>query len=309
MLNSKIDGTYCVSQAVPDSKKKTVWITSARIQKAAVGSQVPYDSNATPQLQTSETPLNSSSASDNIVSQNNDIVNNGVRNNVENNALNLTDKYELIATKHTATGNDIWVVVLKDRLSSEDYENLSAKVKTVGGYYSRFAKALDGKSIPGFVFKSEPTEKELSVFNDFFNGTKADETVQPKTTEIASNDAVQADVTTKDKKNIAEKQAKTEETLTKAPENNTIETDDIGAEYNGDSKAQTVADFVKSKLANGEKITSNELFKETSNAYGGTMADNVFTSKDAYDASELGVNQYILGTDDVSEKKMLELRF
>ncbi|MDY3032304.1 MAG: hypothetical protein SOS24_11240 [Clostridia bacterium] len=88
MLNSKIDGTYCVSQAVPDSKKKTVWITSARIQKAAVGSQVPYDSNATPQLQTSETPLNSSSASDNIVSQNNDIVNNGVRNNVENNALN-----------------------------------------------------------------------------------------------------------------------------------------------------------------------------------------------------------------------------
>ena len=75
MLNSKIDGTYCISQAVPDSKKKTLWITSARIQKAAVGSQVPYDSNATPQLQTSETPLNSSSASDDIVSQDADTVN------------------------------------------------------------------------------------------------------------------------------------------------------------------------------------------------------------------------------------------
>lgn len=69
MLNSKIDGTYCISQAVPDSKKRTIWITSVRIQKAAVGSQVPYDSNTTPQLQTSETPLNSSSASNNIIAE------------------------------------------------------------------------------------------------------------------------------------------------------------------------------------------------------------------------------------------------
>lgn len=164
MLNSKIDGTYCVSQAVPDSKKKTVWITSARIQKkAAVGSQVPYDSNATPQLQTSETPLNSSSASADIVSQGNDVVNNN-----ETKTLNLTDKCELVATKHTATGNDIWVVTLKDKLSSEEYKDLSGKVKTVGGYYSRFAKSLDGKAIPGFVFKTEPTAKEIKVFNDFF---------------------------------------------------------------------------------------------------------------------------------------------
>lgn len=179
MLNSKIDGTYCISQAVPDSKKKTIWITSARIQKAAVGSQVPYDSNAIPQLQTSETPLNSSSASNNIVSQDNDIVNSSVRNDTENDTLNLTDKCELIATKHTATGNDIWVVTLKDRLSSEEYKDLNGKVKAVGGYYSRFAKTPDGKAIPGFVFKTEPGEKELKVFNDFFGYTG--ETASPET--------------------------------------------------------------------------------------------------------------------------------
>lgn len=172
MLNSKIDGTYCISQAVPDSKKKTLWITSARIQKAAVGSQVPYDSNTTPQLQTSETPLVSSSASDSIVSQDNDVVNSSVRNDTKNNTPNLTSKCELIATNHSATGDDIWVITLKDRLSSEEYKDLNGKVKAVGGYYSRFAKTPDGKAIPGFVFKTEPTEREIKVFNDFFNYTE-----------------------------------------------------------------------------------------------------------------------------------------
>ena len=176
MLNSKIDGTYCISQAVPDSKRKTVWITSARIQKAAVGSQVPYDSDAIPQLQTPETPLDSSSASDNIVSQDNEIVNSSVRNDAENDTLNLTDKCELFATKHTATGNDIWVVTLKDRVSPDEYKELNAKVKSVGGYYSRFTKSPDGKAIPGFVFKSEPSADAIQVFNDFFGDNEIEVT-------------------------------------------------------------------------------------------------------------------------------------
>ena len=168
MLSSKIDGTYCVSQAVPDSKNKTIWIASARIQKADVGSQVPHGRKTTPWLQTPETPLDSSSASDNNISQDNNIVNSNIYNEAENDTKTLTDKCELTATKHTATGDDIWVVSLKDRLSSEEYKELKEKVKSVGGYYSKYTKTLDGKSIPGFVFKSEPTAKELKVFNDFF---------------------------------------------------------------------------------------------------------------------------------------------
>lgn len=63
-ITKRIDGTYCISQVVPDTKKKTIWITSARIQKKAdVGSQVPNNSEAIPQ-RTSETPLVSSSAID-----------------------------------------------------------------------------------------------------------------------------------------------------------------------------------------------------------------------------------------------------
>lgn len=184
MLNSKIDGTYCISQAVPDSKKKTLWITSARIQKAAVGSQVPYDSNATPQLQTSETPLNSSSASDDIVSQDADTVNGIIRADSESDIKTLTDRCELIETKHTTTGDNIWVVTLKDRLSPVKYKDLSGKVKAVGGYYSRYAKTPDGKAIPGFVFKSEPNADVINTFNGFF-GTEAAEEAAPAETRSA----------------------------------------------------------------------------------------------------------------------------
>ena len=83
MISKRIDGTYCVSQVVPDSKKKTVWVTSARIQKADVGSQVPNTVKG--QQLTSETPLVSSSALDNTnISQNNDVVNSSIRENTEN---------------------------------------------------------------------------------------------------------------------------------------------------------------------------------------------------------------------------------
>ena len=128
----------------------------------------------------------SSTASNNIISQDNDIVNSSARNDTENDTLNLIDKCELIATTHTKTGNDIWVVTLKDRISPEEYKDLSSKVKSVGGYYSRFTKTPDGKAIPGFVFKTEPGEKELKVFNDFFGYTE--ETTPAETQSAKVND-------------------------------------------------------------------------------------------------------------------------
>ena len=88
MISKRIDGTYCVSQVVPDSKKKTVWVTSARIQKADVGSQVPNTVKG--QQLTSETPLVSSSALDNTnISQNNDVVNSNIRKNSGNDTENV----------------------------------------------------------------------------------------------------------------------------------------------------------------------------------------------------------------------------
>ena len=68
-----------------------------------------------------------------------------------------------------------------------------------------------------------------------------------------------------------------------------------------------IAEFVQSKLEKNEKFSSAELFAEAAKAYGDTMANNAFTSKDAYDAMELGVNQYILSADTISHENVLEI--
>ena len=76
---------------------------------------------------------------------------------------------------------------------------------------------------------------------------------------------------------------------------------------NGDAKAYAISDYVMRKLTNGEKISSKELFSEAERAYGGTLADGVFTSKDAYDAMELGVNRYLLAQNDLTLEKVQKI--
>ncbi len=92
------------------------------------------------------------------------------------------------------------------------------------------------------------------------------------------------------------------------PIENSATSDIIKSKEDRNVKAQSIADFVKNKLANSEKITSNTLFKKASEIYGGTLSDNVFTVKDAYDAMELAVNQYILSSDgNITQEKISEI--
>lgn len=72
----------------------------------------------------------------------------------------------------------------------------------------------------------------------------------------------------------------------------------------GDVKSYQISSYIMQKLTNGEKISSKELFSEAERAYGGTLADGVFTSKDAYDAMELGVNRYLLAQNDLTLEKV-----
>lgn len=55
----------------------------------------------------------------------------------------------IIATKHTKKGHDLYVVQLAERVSREDYETLNTGAKKIGGYYSSFR---GGGAIPGFQF-------------------------------------------------------------------------------------------------------------------------------------------------------------
>ena len=211
----------------------------------------------------------------------------------------LTDKCELISTKHTATGNDIWVVTLKERLTAEDYKELKEKVKAVGGYYSRFAKTPDGKAVPGFVFKNKPGIKEFTVFNDFF----ASETEAGKP-EIQTKEAPPEKGESNGK--LKEPEIAAENGDKKDIKENALKDKQNGVIIKNES-TNKIADYVTEKLKNGEKIISPELSKISAEVFGGTMADNAYSVKDMYDAMELGVNKYILSLKDVSPEKMLNI--
>ena len=87
-----------------------------------------------------------------------------------------------------------------------------------------------------------------------------------------------------------------------------VKNDIIKVREGANEKSQQVANFVEEKLQKGEKFTSNMLFKKTGEIYGGSLADNTFTVKDAYDAMELGINQYILNMkEEPTLDKMFEI--
>lgn len=66
---------------------------------------------------------------------------------------------EIIATKHTKKGHDLFVVKLAERVSREDYETLNAGAKKIGGYYSSYR---GGGALPGFQF-TERSQAEAFV--------------------------------------------------------------------------------------------------------------------------------------------------
>lgn len=59
------------------------------------------------------------------------------------------------------------------------------------------------------------------------------------------------------------------------------------------SGSQTVADFVRERLTAGSGFKGQDLFDVADVAFGGTQAQGRYTPKDAYDAMELGMNQWI----------------
>lgn len=67
-------------------------------------------------------------------------------------AAGQTTGGEIIATKHTRDGYDLFVVQLADRLSKEDYNTVLASAKRLGGWYSSFR---GNGAIPGFQFKDK----------------------------------------------------------------------------------------------------------------------------------------------------------
>lgn len=75
---------------------------------------------------------------------------------------------EIIATKHTQKGHDLFVVRLEDRVSREDYLALLSSAKKLGGYYSRFR---GNGAVPGFQFTER---QQAEAFLKLAQGDKAE---------------------------------------------------------------------------------------------------------------------------------------
>lgn len=66
-------------------------------------------------------------------------------------------QYNIEKSKHTKTGEDIWLVRINDKLERDDFLQEKEKMKELGGYYSKYTHS--------FIFKEDPTHK-LQVNNE-----------------------------------------------------------------------------------------------------------------------------------------------
>lgn len=57
-------------------------------------------------------------------------------------------EYEIIEDVHTQTGEKLFVVKIKNKVSKEEYIEISKQMKTLGAYYSKYKH--------GFIFKENP---------------------------------------------------------------------------------------------------------------------------------------------------------
>lgn len=79
----------------------------------------------------------------------------------------LTDG-QVIETKHTKHGHDLFVVQLAERVSREDYDTLNNSARRMGGSYSSYR---GNGAVPGFQFR---TRDAADAFNKLVSGDAAD---------------------------------------------------------------------------------------------------------------------------------------
>lgn len=112
-----------------------------------------------------------------------------------------TSNFEIIQTKHTIKGFDLWVVKLLNRVSKDEFNTLLNNAKSFGGWYSSFNK---NEAIAGFQFKNkEAAESFANQKNESVQKIEATDNPTKGTREPVKNDF---------NKKTAEKWAKLAET-------------------------------------------------------------------------------------------------
>ncbi|MEH8253415.1 LPD38 domain-containing protein [Aeromonas veronii] len=88
---------------------------------------------------------------------------------------------DIIKTKHTKSGADLFVVQMADRIDRDTYTKINAKAKTLGGWYSSY-KA--GGAVPGFQFKNEQQAAEFRQWLGDQGAAAATQDVAAEPTEV-----------------------------------------------------------------------------------------------------------------------------
>mgnify|MGYP006395128261 CR=1 FL=1 len=84
------------------------------------------------------------------------------RKNIVNKIENENIKFELHPTKHSKTGENIFTVLMLNRIEKDEFNSLRIKAKKMNGYYSRFTNLRADPPIKaGFNFE---TEEEANAF-------------------------------------------------------------------------------------------------------------------------------------------------
>lgn len=73
-------------------------------------------------------------------------------------AVTPTASGDIIKTKHTKSGEDLFVVQMGDRVDRDNYNQINAHAKKLGGWYSSYKV---GGAVPGFQFKDEAKATEF----------------------------------------------------------------------------------------------------------------------------------------------------
>lgn len=73
-------------------------------------------------------------------------------------AVTPTASGDIIKTKHTKSGEDLYVVQMGDRVDRDTYNQINAHAKKLGGWYSSYKV---GGAVPGFQFKDEAKATEF----------------------------------------------------------------------------------------------------------------------------------------------------
>lgn len=97
--------------------------------------------------------------------------------NTDNNSTDSTTystenkEYTITADTDTRDNSPLWVVKFVERMSREDYKETAARLKEIGGYYSKFKK--------GFIFRENPENTLAGIY-----GSNAQNNEPPESSEI-----------------------------------------------------------------------------------------------------------------------------